>query len=321
MNKLLLYCAVTLICILPTGARCEVIDAIAAIVNDDVVTSLEVQKEIDLINKDLEKNKPAKMPDQAEVRKVAMDRLIDKRLVDQKIKELDIRIPEEELRQSIEDVKKQNNLTQEALVAALLTQGMSFEQYKAQLREQLERLRLMSQEVRSKIQVGEREVREYYEANRSRFGEEELFHARHIFFKLPPKSSEAEIAKVMTRATQVLQEAKSGKDFAELARLYSDDPAAKKDGGDLGTFKKGDMIGEIEAAVDSMKPGDISNLVKTAAGFHIIKLEERSFGKPKPFEQVKAEIEDLLYKKKSEERFNQWVNDLRKSAAIEIKQQ
>ena len=226
--------------------------------------------------------------------------MIDKKLVEQKIKELDIKVPEEELRQSIEDIKKQNNLTQEALIAALAGQGLSFEQYKAQLKDQLERLRLMSQEVRSKIQVGEREIQEYYQANQAKYGEEEFFRAKHIFLKIGKDATEKEITKVKATASEILQQARSGSDFAELAKQYSDDPAAKKDGGDLGTFKKGDMIPEIENAVTGMKPGEISELVKTTAGFHIIKLEDRTKGKAKPLEAVKAEIEDYLYKKKSE---------------------
>jgi peptidyl-prolyl cis-trans isomerase SurA len=123
----------------------------------------------------------------------------------------------------------------------------------------------------------------------------------------------------MMTAANVLFEARSGKDFAELARKHSDDPGAKTDGGDLGTFKKGEMLPEIEATVLKMKPGEISELVVTTAGIHIIKLEERSAGKPKPFEEVKGEIEEALYRKKSEDRFNQWLADLRKGASIEIK--
>lgn len=321
MNRFAIYFIIAALTVFPAAAKGgELISAIAAIVNDDVITTLEVQKEADQITKELEKKNATEVPDKTAIRKIALDRLVDKKLVEQKIKELDIKVPEEEVRQSIEDVKKQNNLTQEALVAALAGQGLSFEQYRSQLKEQLERLRLMSQEVRSKVQVGEREIREYYEANQARYGQAEFFRARHIFFKIDQNAPEAEKAKVLAKATTVLQEARSGKDFAELARQYSDDPTAKKDGGDLGTFKKGDMIAEIEAAVSGMKPGEVSDLVKTAAGYNIIKLEERSLGKPRPLEEVKGEIEDLLYKKKSEERFNQWVNDLRKGAAIEIKQ-
>lgn len=320
MKKFLLHSILIAVCSFPLTAKAEVISAVAAIVNDDVITTLEVQKEAAQIIKEAEKRPSPERPGIDAAQKAALNRLIDKKLVDQKIKELDIRVPEEELRQSIEDVKKQNNLTQETLVAALAGQGLSFEQYKAQLKEQLERLRLMSQEVRSKIQVGEREIREYYEANQARYGQEEFFRARHIFFKIGKKPAEGELAKVIAAANRVLQEARSGKDFAGLARQYSDDPAAKTDGGELGTFKKGDMIPEIEAAVIGMKLGEVSDLVMTAAGYHIIKLEEKVKGNPRPLDEVKAEIEDLLYKKKSEDRFNQWVNDLRKGAAIEIKQ-
>ena len=319
MSTIVKALAIIAIALLPVTAGAELISGIAAIVNDDVITTYEVEKEAALVAKEMEKRSPAEAADKTALSKTALNRLIDKKLIEQKIKELDIRVSEEEVRQSIEDVKKQNKLTQEALVAALAAQGLTFDQYKAQLKEQLERLRLMSQEVRAKIQVGEREMREYYDANRAKYGEEEFFHARQIYFKIGKDAPVSEVERVTAKAVKVLQEAKSGKDFAELAKKYSDDPAAAKDGGDLGTFKKGDMIPEIERAVDTMKPGEISDLVRTPAGIHIIKLEERTKGKAKPFEEVKAEIEDFLYKKKSEDRFNQWVTDLRKGAAIEIK--
>jgi peptidyl-prolyl cis-trans isomerase SurA len=305
--------------VLPAVAQAETIDGIAAIVNDELITTYDIDKETVVAGKEGEKKGPAAAGGD-QLRSTALSRLIDKKLIDQKIRELDIKVTEEEVRQTIDDVKKQNNLTLEALTAALRSQGLSFEQYKAQLRDQLERLKLMGQEVRSKIQVGEREIREYYDANRKSFGEEELFRARHIFFRIDKKASAAEIKRAMSTALQVMQEAASGKDFAELAKKYSDDPQAAKDGGELGTFKKGDMLPEIEETVTTMKPGTISELVSTPAGFHIIKLEERFPGKAKPFTEVRGDIEDLLYKKKLEERFNQWLADLKKGAAIEVKQ-
>jgi peptidyl-prolyl cis-trans isomerase SurA len=123
----------------------------------------------------------------------------------------------------------------------------------------------------------------------------------------------------MTTALMVLAEAKSGKDFAELAKSYSEDPSARKDGGNLGVFKKGDMMPELETAILSMKPGDVSELVYTPVGFHIVKLEERTIGRMKPFEKVKANVEDALYRKKSEDRFSQWAKELRSKSSIEIK--
>jgi peptidyl-prolyl cis-trans isomerase SurA len=321
-QKIRVFFAVS--CIVLAGAslpvRAELVSGIAAIVNEDVVTSYEVDKELAFLVKEAEQKGPVTPEARKELRKTTLNMLIDKRLILQKIKELNIQVSEEEVRQAVEDVKKQNKLSQEALVGALLNQGLTFDQYKTQLKEQLERLRLMSMEVKAKVQVSDREMRDYYEANKAAYSTDESYRARHIFFRIPKNATAEEIKKAMARAVNVINEARSGMDFAELARKYSDEATAAKDGGDLGVFKKGDMLPEIEGAVLGMKAGEISELVSTPAGFHIIKLEERIVAKAKPCEEVKAGIEDLLYKKKSEERFSQWAADLRKGAAIEIKQ-
>ena len=314
---IMLLLAATLVCVSTAGA--ESLYGIAAVVNEELITLRELDREYAVVLKEQEKRGPVSPDVAARLKRDLLAAMIDKKLIKQKIKELNIVISEEEVRQSIEDIKRQNKMSQETLTAALLAQGISFDQYRAQMKEELERIRLMSQEVKSKIQVGEREIREYYDANSAAFSEEPTYRARHIFLKVDKKASNDEIKKIMAKAADVMAEAKNNSDFAALATKYSDDPGAAKDGGDLGTFKKGDMLPEIESAVITMKPGDVSDLVTTPAGFHIIKLEEKSAGKLKPFETVKAAINDLLYRKKSEERFKQWAEELRKGAAIDIK--
>lgn len=302
------------------GKSDKVVNAIAAIVNDEIVTLSEVDREAQPVIREAEKKSALDNDARSKIRRAALEHLVDKKLVDQKIKELNIKVTDEEIRQAIDDVKKQNNMTsQDALVSALASQGLTFEQYRSQLKEQIEKLKLVSMEVRAKIQVGESEMREYYEANRAKYSEDETFRARHIFFRTNEKAPADDIKRTMNTALMVLAEAKSGKDFAELAKSYSEDPAARKDGGDLGTFKKGDMMPELEAAILAMKPGDVSELVYTTSGFHIIKLEERTTGKMKSFDSVKGEIEETLYRKKSEERFSQWAKELRSKANIEMK--
>ena len=308
---------ITLALSLPASA--EIVSGIAATVNDDIITIYEVNRETAQLLRETEKRGPVTDAGRVQIRKAALNALIDKRLVQQKIKELNIQVSEEEVRQAIEEIKKQNNMSQDGLVAALLTQGLTFDQYKAQLREQLERIRLMGQEVRAKIQVSEKEIQDYYAANKANYSEDETYRARHIFFRVPKNANAVQVKEAMARAANVLMEARSGKDFAELARKHSDEASAAKDAGDLGTFRKGEMLPEIESTVIAMKPGEVSELISTPAGFHIIKLEEKSAAKVKPLEEVKGSIEELLYRKKSEERFNQWTADLRKAATIEIK--
>jgi peptidyl-prolyl cis-trans isomerase SurA len=308
--------ALALLALHASPSRAEVIDGVAATVNDDVITKVDVEKEYQQMQKEMEKLPPS---EKMGMKPAALNRLIDKKLIEQKIHELDIRVSDEEVKLAIEDVRKQNNMSEEALKRALAGQGLSFEVYKSQIKEQLERMRLMGQEVRAKLQVGEREVREYYDANRARYGADQQFHARHIFFRVDKGATPEETAKILAKANEVLKEARSGGNFGELAKKYSSDPAAANDGGDLGTFKRSEMLPEIGDAVAAMKPGEVSSVVRSPAGFHIIKLEEKSEGAARPFDEVKAEIEDLLYKKKADERLAQWVKEMRSSAAIETK--
>jgi peptidyl-prolyl cis-trans isomerase SurA len=299
----------------------NVTNAIVAVINDDIITLHEVNREAQPAISEAEKKGAVNDAAKASIRRTILDRLIEKKLTGQKVKELNIRVSEEEVRQAIDDVRKQNNIpSQEALVAALAGQGLSFDQYRGQLQEQIEKLKLVSMEVRAKVLVSETETREYYAANQAKYTEEESFRARHIFFKTGEKASQEEIQSAKKTALAVQADAKSGKDFAELAKKFSEDPAARKDGGDLGSFKKGDMQPELEKTILSLKTGEVSDLVSTPIGFHIIKLESRLTGVTKPFESVKAEIEEILYRKKSEERFSQWAKELRGKASIEIRE-
>lgn len=304
----------------PIAAHAELVSGIVAVVNDDIVTTLDLENEIQQMAREAGRRDPLTPAERAPLKPVAVNRLVDRKLVDQKIRELDIKISEEEVRQSIEEVKKQNNFSQERLVEALAGQGLSFDQYKTQLREQLERLRLMSQEVKAKVQVGIKEIMDFYQANRARYGESELFKARHILLKIPKDAGEADIDKIRKKADGIVKEARGGGDFAEMAKKYSDDPNAATDSGELGTFKKGDLLPEMEAVVMNLNQGEVSEPIKTKGALHIIKLEKRFQGNVRPFDEVKGEIEELLYKNKSEERFKQWVVELRKNAAIDIRQ-
>jgi peptidyl-prolyl cis-trans isomerase SurA len=319
MIRIILVLALLLASYPVTNAKAEVISSIVAIVNDEIITSRDLDNEFKVMARETNRKEPFTQEELLKLRTTAVNRLVDRRLVDQKIKELDIKVSEEEIRQSIEEVKKQNKMSQERLIEALAGQGLSFDQYKAQIKDQLERLRLMSQEVKAKVQVTLKEVLEYYQANRAKFGEQELYRARHILFVIPKDVTDSDLAKIRDKADKVLKEAKGGADFTELAKKYSDDPNVATDGGELGTFKKGDLLPEMESVVLKLNPGEVSEPVRSKSGLHIIKLEKKFLGDIKPFDDVKGEIEENLYRQKSEARFTQWVSDLRKNSSIETK--
>jgi len=355
MRVAILSTLITGILILAGTVRAEQISGIAVVVNDEIITSRELAREYEKVSRETEKKDGALSGEAAKkLRSKVLDSMIDRLLVRQKIKELNIVLSEEEVRQSIEEVKSQNRLSQEELTVALISQGMTFDQYKAQMKEQLERLRLMSQEVKSKVQVDEKEVKDYYDANLASFSGDEAYRARAIFLRLSPNATPEEIRAAMVKFETASAEirknrnfaepskkladlaspeeiraaifkfeaasaaARKNNNFAELAKKYSDDEVAQKDGGDLGFFKKGEMTPEIEKIVLSIKPGEVETIA-VPGGIYMIKLEEKKPGEVKPFEAVKEEIEERLYQEKSEARFARWLEELRKNAAIEMK--
>ena len=146
---------------------------------------------------------------------------------------------------------------------------------------------------KSQVKVSDDEIKEYYEENLDTFKEPKKVKARHILFRLKPNASKEDEEKVKKKAEEVLKLAREGKDFAELAKKYSEGPS-KSSGGDLGYFSKGKMVKAFENAAFSLKKGEISDLVRTRFGYHIIKVEDIKEARTKPLEEVKEKIKDIL---------------------------
>jgi peptidyl-prolyl cis-trans isomerase D len=145
------------------------------------------------------------------------------------------------------------------------------------------------------VKIGDKEIEEYYEYNKISFKEPKKVKARHILFKVGEKATEEEEKKVRDRAKSVLEMAKQGKDFAELALNYSED-MTKARGGDLGYFGPGTMTKPFEDAAFALDVGQISDLVRSSFGYHIIKVEDKKEERTKPLEEVKEEIRKILVK-------------------------
>lgn len=151
----------------------------------------------------------------------------------------------------------------------------------------------------SAVTVSEDEMRQYYEDRNESFRYDEEVRARHVLVEVKPNASEEEEAGARAEAEKILQQARKGTDFAELARKYSKDTGSAKKGGDLGFFTRRKMVREFAEAAFNMKPGEISDLVRTEHGFHVIKVEEVRPERVEPFEEVKNRIEESLKKEKA----------------------
>ncbi len=165
--------------------------------------------------------------------------------------------------------------------------------------------------------VSDAEVREFYDKNPQTFTQPEQARASHILIVVDAKASEAERKKARQKSDALLKQIKSGADFAKLAQESSGCPSSKQ-GGDLGYFGKGQMVKPFEDAAWSLKPGEVSAVVETQFGYHIIKLIEKRPSSKVPFDDVKARIADSLKRKKVGEAVNAVLEDARKKAKIEV---
>ena len=295
------------------------IDRIVARVNDDVITLSELQEEgLPLFERLRENYTGTELEHQVQrAEREFLDQLVLKRLQLQYASQTGVTASENEINAAFKDVLTRNNLTQEQLVELLTREGLTLQDYKDRLREQIILARLMNQAVRSRVSVDASEVEAYYRAHRDEFNQSPQAHLRHIFFRIDPGAGRPQIEAVQARATQVLQEARNGGDFASLARRYSEDATAAN-GGDLGFLKRGQALPEFEEVIYNLKEGDISDVIRTPHGLHIVKVEAFSKGALGSFAEIKPEIERRLLQEKIEKRFQAWTNELKDKAFIEI---
>ncbi len=176
----------------------------------------------------------------------------------------------------------------------------------------------VKKEVLEKIEVTEKDMQLYYKIHREEFMTPETARARHILIRADKKASAEEKKKARERADVVLHKLKAGEDFAKLASEYSEDPGTIEKGGDLGVFSRGRMAPDFEEAVFSMKPGQISEILETEAGFHIVKMEEKKAAGTEPYEKVKERIRELVFNDMKKTKVQEFIDKALRDAEVEL---
>ena len=175
--------------------------------------------------------------------------------------------------------------------------------------------KLRKQEVDDKVRITDATVAEYYETNKNRYMKPEEYRATTILVKVDPSSNAEERAKRKERAESLMAKVKEGADFGQLAYENSDDMSRIK-GGDTGYFHLGRMVQEFEEAVKKLKVGEVSGIVESMYGYHIIKLTDKKDPRQIPFEEIKDKIRTQLVEKEKKRLFDEWMEGLRAKAKI-----
>jgi peptidyl-prolyl cis-trans isomerase SurA len=301
------------------GADARMVEKIAAVVGENVVLASEVEEKAGPLMSDISKvtDSDKRAARASSLRREVLERLIDDELILQQAAELKLTVTSDQVDSSIAEIKKQNNIDDDQLREALRAQGMSMANYRADLKRQLLRFRVLNIAVGSRVNVSDEEVKAYYERHMKGSANTQV-RASHIFVAIPDGADRAVVGEKQAQANKILERAKT-EDFAKLAREVSDDAATRAEGGDLGFFGKDMLPKPIEELVFAMKPGEVRGPVRADRGFHVIKLVDRKIKDAKPLDDVKDDIRMQLRQKDMERQTKIYLTELRKKTLVDIR--
>jgi peptidyl-prolyl cis-trans isomerase C len=250
-----------------------------------------------------------------EVLRGLLDQLITYTVMSQEAASKKVSVTEVDIDQRINQMRGQGSDAE--FKKALEARSMSVEQLRSDARVQLTIEKLMEGEVAGIAAATDAEARQFYDTNPDKFKRGETVRASHILLKVDAKAPEAVRKQTRARIESILKQVRSGKDFAALAKQHSQDGSAAS-GGELGYFERERMVPAFSQAAFALKPGEISDVVTTDFGYHIIKVTERKGAETVPFDQVRGQIIDFLSKQKKQERAGQFIEGAKKRARIEV---
>jgi peptidyl-prolyl cis-trans isomerase SurA len=293
----------------------ETFDRIVAVVNDEIITQSEFDRYLVLIMVGADQKQE---PDQATKRSL-LEQLVERKLLLQEARRLNVTVKEEELDQGIQNMLVRNNMSFKVMQSQLEGAGLMIQDVRAAMRDELITSELIGREVHAKVTISDAEMEKYYNENIAP-NEQQGARVRlsQILLLVKEDFTGEQISALKTRAESLRAQLEAGASFAELASTYSQWPSNPGDG-DLGFFYKNQLLPEIEQAAFSIPVDTVSPVIKTPIGFHIIKVTSRDAGDRQPSWKTHADdIRRVLYGQAFEKIYTKWYDGLREQSHIEI---
>ncbi len=297
-------------------AAAKIVDRVIAKVNGDIITLSSVEERAAVLKQQLELSGET-VPSDKELIKDTLERIIEEKLQIQEAKKSGLEVDDEAVQKALDEIKTKNRLTEEQLGQMLELEGRSMEQYKGHIRDQILVSKVVRFHMGSQIKVKEEQLKKYYREHQSEFWIPKKPYVRHILFITDETFTEEQKQMKRIKARSVLTELEAGADFAELAKLHSEDVSASA-GGELGLVEKGTMVPEFERAAFLLREGETSGLVESRYGFHIIKVDKVEPGGTRPYSEVKEAIRRKLSVDVQKDRYESWMSELKENSIIEI---
>lgn len=298
-----------------------VIDRVIAVVNDAIVLESELAVRVLPLLADLDSvtDPREKARRQQKIAEQMLADMVNEELIVQSAVEARLDVDAKEIKAAVDEIKQQNNLDDKGLAQALAMQGYTLESYKRDVRRQILRMRAVNTLVRPRVTVTDEDIRARYDAMNRRTGAVSKVRLSHLLIEVADKANDTELAAAKARAADAINRARAGEDFTALAKELSDDTGTKDGGGDLGWIERGSIPTEWEAIVFSMGKGEVRGPVSGPSGLHVFYVAEVKQNDLKPFDEMKEEIRNDLYRREMDKQTAVWLEELKKKAFIELK--
>lgn len=305
-------------------ATAEMVDKVVAVVNEDIITLSELEEETTDIYRTLSQNTSPEdlLETMDEARERALDKMIDRILMEQKAKQFNLSVSKEEVNTAYERMRTKMSATPKQFREKLEQSGITEEKYKSKLRDNILQSKIVSVDVRSKIVVTDEMILNYYDQHYTSRVSKGDYYLLQIGFTWGDKSGasiDEKQAHALKLAERIHTLAGNGQDFQTLAKKFSDLPSSV-DGGDIGVFTLDEMAEAMREAVKDLEPGEVSQVIKLGSAYQFFKLlsgEDEAIVVTSSFEASKEEIREKLYEIKMQEAYRTWAKELKQSAYIQ----
>jgi peptidyl-prolyl cis-trans isomerase SurA len=274
------------------------LDKVAAIVNDDVVTEAELQARLKAVVANLKRTNKTQLPPMDVLRKQVLDSMVLERIQEQRANQVGIKIDDQTLSEAFAELANRNKMTPNQFRATLKKQGTNLADFMKQLRTQTAIRQLINREVDSQVHITKEDVDEFMQKHDQQSNRNTEYNISHILLSVPDKATPAEVNRIQKRANEIHRQLVNGKSFESLAIANSNDQYALK-GGLIGWRKTGQLPELFVAALGKMKPGDVSPVLQSGNGFHILKLNQSRGAKQPVFRVTQTHARHILFRRQA----------------------
>jgi peptidyl-prolyl cis-trans isomerase C len=301
-----------------TEEKAEKVPDVVATINGVKISGVEFSKGLQSYKKRLAMmGQQVPLEHAKEINKTIIDDLVNRELLIQNCNKTGIKISDDELNKEITAIKSRFP-SEEQFNQAVKSQNLTMEDVKSDVRRALSIKKLMKNDIEDKITIDEKAVNEYYKNNPDKFVEGESVKASHILVMVDKNAAKDAKETAKKKIDGLLIRVRKGEDFAKLAKENSDDKGSGQNGGDLGFFGKGMMVPNFEKAAFSLKKDEVSDIVETEFGYHIIKLIDKKPSRTIPMSEVHDRLKNFLKSMEVNKKLSEYLADLRKKADVKI---